>query len=123
LPVSLTVCDNPNGAQNILVLIPLLAIALPLIRAVPAIYVWSIRQRLIYWYRQLTALERSLEHPDAAIHVRARRAELERIDAGVRRIRIPIYFANQVYDLRGHIDLVRQRLALLPDVAPALAAE
>jgi hypothetical protein len=123
LPFSLTAFANAHGAQTILLLIPLLVIALPLIRAIPAIYVWSIRQRLIYWYRQLMALERSLEHPDAAIHIRARRAELERIDAAVRRIRIPIYFADQVYDLRGHIDLVRQRLALLPDVAPSLAAE
>jgi TRAP-type uncharacterized transport system substrate-binding protein len=123
LPFSLTAFANAHGAQTILLLIPLFAIALPLIRAAPAIYVWSIRQRLIYWYRQLTALERTLEHPGAAIHIRARRAELERIDAAVRRIRIPIYFADQVYDLRGHIDLVRQRLALLPDVAPAVAAE
>ena len=112
---------NAHGAQTILLLIPLLVIALPLIRAAPAIYVWSIRQRLIYWYRQLTALERALERPGAAIHIRARRADLERIEAAVRRIRIPIYFADQVYDLRGHIDFVRQRLALLPDVAPAVA--
>jgi hypothetical protein len=123
LPFSLTAFANTHGAQTILLLIPLFAIALPLIRAVPAFYVWSIRQRLIYWYRQLTALERTLEQPDAALHIRARRADLERIDAAVRRIRIPIYFADQVYNLRGHIDFVRQRLALLSDVAPALAAE
>jgi hypothetical protein len=77
----------------------------------------------LYWYRQLTALERTLENPDAALHVRARRADLERIDAGVRRIRIPIYFADQVYDLRGHIDLVRQRLAAMPDAVAAIAAQ
>jgi uncharacterized protein len=123
LPFSLTAFANAHGAQTILLLIPLFAIALPLIRAAPAIYVWSIRQRVIYWYRQLTALERALERPGAAIHIRARRAELERIDAAVRRIRIPIYFADQVYDLRGHIDFVRQRLARLPDIAPAVAAE
>ena len=119
---------SPDGTfvrqtQTILLLIPLFAIVLPLIKPVPAIYVWSIRRRLTYWYRHLAALERALEHPNAANHIRARRAELERIDAAVRRIRIPIYFADQVYDLRGHIDFVRQRLALLPGIAPAVAAE
>jgi len=64
-------------------------------------------------------LERALEHPDAAIHMRARRAELERVDAAVR-IRIPIYFADQVYDLRDHINFVRQRLAAMSGVAPAV---
>ena len=123
LPFSLTAFANAHGAQTILLLIPLLAIALPLMKALPAFYVWSIRQRLLYWYRQLTALERTLEYPDAALHVRARRAELERIDDAVRKIRIPIYFADQVYDLRGHIDLVRQRLAVMPEAAPAVAAQ
>lgn len=123
LPFSLTAFANTHGAQTILLLIPLFGIALPLLRAGSAIYVWSIRRRLAHWYRNLIALERALEHSDAAIHIRTRRAELERIDAAVRRIRIPLYFADQVYDLRGHIDFVRQRLALRHDVAPAIAAE
>jgi TRAP-type uncharacterized transport system substrate-binding protein len=122
LPFSLSAFANAHGAQTILLLIPLLAIALPLMKAIPALYVWSIRRRLLYWYRQLTALERTLERPDADAHVRVRRADLERIDAGVRRIRIPIYFADQVYDLRGHIDLVRQRLAVMPEGAPVIEA-
>ena len=42
-----------------------------------------------------------------------------RINAAVRRVRIPVYFADQVYDLRGHIDLVRQRLAMMPDMEAA----
>ena len=33
------------------------------------------------------------------------------------------YFSNQLYDLRGHIELVRQRLALRPMAAPRMAAE
>jgi len=123
LPFSLTAFANAHGAQTILLLIPLLAVVLPLIRALPAIYVWTIRQRLTYWYRHLTALERALDRPDAAAHIHARRADLERIDAAVRRIRIPISFVDRVYDLRGHIDLVRQRLALVGQVQPAIAAE
>ena len=111
LPFSLTAFANAHGAQTILLLIPLLAIILPLMKAVPAVYVWNVRRRLLYWYRHLTALERSLDRPDAASHLHAKQAELERIDASVSRIRIPVYFVDQVYDLRGHIDLVRQRLA------------
>ena len=123
LPFSFTAFANAHGAQTLLLLIPVLAVVLPLMKAIPALYTWSIRQRLLYWYRQLTALERTLEHPDAVAHLRTRRAELERIDAAVRRIRIPIYFADQVYDLRGHVDIVRQRLATMPHTAPAVAAE
>ena len=37
-------------------------------------------------------------------------AEVERIDAAVRRIRLPLAYSDRVYDLRGHIDLVRKQL-------------
>jgi hypothetical protein len=70
-----------------------------------------VRRRLLYWYRQLAALERSLDAPDTASHLHAKQAELEHIDAVVSKIPIPSYFADQVYDLRAHINLVRQRFA------------
>ena len=89
----------------------MLAIILPLLRAVPALYVWNVRRRLIYWYRQLNALEKSLDGGAAKYASGAAQSEIDRIDAGVRRIRMPNYFSDQLYDLRGHIDLVRQRLA------------
>lgn len=50
-----------------------------------------------------------------------KQAELEHIDAAVTRIRLPFYFADQIYDLRGHIDLVRQRLAARPVTVPMAA--
>jgi TRAP-type uncharacterized transport system substrate-binding protein len=114
LPFSLTAFANAHGAQTILLLIPVLAVVLPLVNVLPKVYAWSVRRRLLYWYRQLTKLERSLDIPDAERHLRTKQLELERIDTAVSRIRIPIYFADQLYDLRGHIDLVRQRLAARP---------
>jgi uncharacterized protein len=121
IPFSLTAFVNAHGAQTILLLIPLIAVILPLVRVLPALYMWSVRRRLLYWYRQLTALERSLETPTAAARLSAKQAELERIDAAVSRIRLPIYFAEKVYDLRGHIDLVRNRLATRPAPVPMAA--
>jgi hypothetical protein len=29
---------------------------------------------------------------------------------------VPLYYSHQLYDLRGHVDLVRQRLAQRPSV-------
>jgi hypothetical protein len=92
-----------------------LAILLPLTRAVPALYVWTIRRRLAYWYRQLKALERSLDQGGANYDPGALHAEFDRIDSHVRRLRVPVYYSNQLYDLRGHIDLVRQRLGVPPE--------
>jgi TRAP-type uncharacterized transport system substrate-binding protein len=119
IPFSFTAFVNSYAAQALLVLIPLLAIIVPLSRALPAIYVWNVRRRLIYWYRQLKALEKSLDSRGAKYDLAAHQAELERIDGAVRRIRVPLYFSNQLYDLRGHIDLVRQRLSARPSLQMA----
>lgn len=97
-------------AAKLVLLIPLLAVLLPLFRAVPAIYVWNIRRRLVYWYRQLKTLEWRLDSGEIRYDPAAVHAEIDRIDAGVRRVWVPLHYSSDLYDLRGHIDLVRQRL-------------
>jgi TRAP-type uncharacterized transport system substrate-binding protein len=119
VPFSFTAFVNSYAAQVLLVLLPLLAVAVPVSKAVPAIYVWNVRRKLIYWYRQLKALEKSLDSRGAKYDAATHQAELERIDGAVRRIRVPSYFSNELYDLRLHIDLVRQRLAGRPNLQMA----
>jgi len=118
LPFSATAFAWAHAA-TLVVLIPILAVILPLLRALPALYVWSVRRRLVYWYRQLNALEKSLDSGGAKYAPVTAQSEIDRIDAGVRRIRMPNYFSDQLYDLRGHIDLVRQRLIARPASVPA----
>jgi len=121
VPFSYTAFVNEQWA-GLLAVITVIAIALPMFRAIPALYVWIVRRRLVYWYRQLKALERSLDSGGARYDAAALHAEFERIDSHVKRIRVPMYYSNQLYDLRGHIDLVRQRLAVRPE-ALRMAAE
>ena len=119
IPFSFTAFVHSYAAQSLLILIPLLAILIPASRAVPALYVWLVRRRLIYWYRQLKALERRLDGRGAKLELETHQADLERIDSAVRRIRVPSYFSNELYDLRLHIDLVRQRLRMRPNLQMA----
>lgn len=121
MPFSMTAFANAHGAQTALLLIPMLTILVPLMRLGPMIYTWGVRRRLLYWYRQLKVLERSLDRLPAGADLSQHQAEIDRIDAGVRRIRVPLAFSDQLYDLRGHLDLVRQRLA--PRAPLRMAAE
>ena len=119
IPFSYTAFINSYAAQVLLILIPLLAVAVPLSKAIPAIYVWNVRRKLIYWYRQLKNLEKSLDSRGAKYDLDTHQTELERIDGAVRRIRVPNFFSNELYDLRMHIDLVRQRLSVRPNLQMA----
>jgi TRAP-type uncharacterized transport system substrate-binding protein len=122
LPYSVTAYTSAHAAKLVL-LIPALAVLVPLIRFLPTAYAWNVRRRLLYWYRQLKALERSLDSGGAKYDLPAHQAEIERIDGHVRRLRVPLYFSSQLYDLRGHIDLVRHRIAERPPQNMRIAAE
>lgn len=111
LPFAMTTFANAHGMQGFLLLIPVLTLLWPATKTASSIYRWTIRQRLLYWYRELKTIELATEQAQSRDDVEARVAELERVDAAARRIRVPLEFSDQLYDLRGHIDLVRQRLS------------
>jgi uncharacterized protein len=100
-----------HGVQTLIIAIPALTILWPLAKFFPFAYDWMIRRRIFYWYKRLTALERSLDNQPAPGHLEERRAELEHIDEAVRKMQIPLGYSVQFYDLRGHLDLVRKRFS------------
>jgi len=114
---------NEHGTHTVLLLIPLISIIVPLFHYLPILYKWSVRRRLLAWYRQLRALEISIETEPLDGHLAEKQAALDRIDAAVSRIRVPVPFLDQSYDLRSHIDLVRRRLALKASTIVQSAAE
>jgi len=95
----------------ILMLVPTLTIVLPLMKVIPAIYRWRIRRRILYWYGELKALERNIYAQPGREHLDVHRAEIDRIDDAVSHIRVPLAFTDQLYNLRSHLDIIRQRLA------------
>lgn len=112
LPFWFTAYLHEHGTRTLLILIPLISIALPLMRILPMLYTWTMRRRLLHWYKQMKALEASLDsHPAVTqTEILDARDTLERIDRGVSRIKIPLEFSDQYYDLRAHIDLMRRQL-------------
>jgi TRAP transporter TAXI family solute receptor len=93
--------------RMILMAIPIIGVLLPALRFAPMLYTWRMRRRLLRWYRELKRLENEGGGPEK---IREKQARLEQIEDAVDHLRLPIGFANQLYDLRLHIDMVRRRL-------------
>ena len=91
-------------------LLPLLGILLPVVKFAPALYAWRIRRRIVYWYHELRKVEADIGTESGAAAIAEGLGEIERIERAVNRIPVPLAFANQLYDLRGHIEVVRHRL-------------
>ncbi len=89
-------------------LLPLVALMLPLFKIMPPLYRWRIRSRIYPWYRDVLAIDRRMEEP--GLDVEQTLADLGAIEHEVSRIDVPLSFAEELYDLRLHISLVRERL-------------
>ncbi len=94
----------------LVVIVPILALAIPLTRIVPALYSWRVRSKVFRWYGEVREIEqRTADGNDDD----ARRREIERLDeieASVNRLKIPLAFYHEVHLLRAHIEMVRHRL-------------
>ncbi|WP_172843864.1 TAXI family TRAP transporter solute-binding subunit [Variovorax sp. HW608] len=101
-----------NYVQRLLLLVvPLVAILVPLARVLPMLIGWRRRSRLYRRYGELKFLEQDLasrklgkgELDDAL-------SRLDRIEDEIVETRFPLDFSDRVYTLRQHVDYVRAQL-------------
>lgn len=89
-------------------LLPFLALMLPLVKIMPPIYRWRMRSRIYRWYKEVLAIDHQLFKPEADLE--QARSALARIEYEVSHIEIPLSYAEELYDLRLHISLIQQKL-------------
>jgi TRAP-type uncharacterized transport system substrate-binding protein len=96
--------------RTIIFLIPVAVLLLPGLKIVPTLYIWRVRQRIYGRYGELMAIEREAFGTTTP----ERRAELmKRLDdfeARVVNLRLPGWWADELYVLKSHIGFVRRRL-------------
>ena len=83
-------------------------ILIPLSRVIPPLYVFRVRSRIFRWYRRLRQIEEANENKTTPS--KELLAELDKIEAKAARISVPLAYTDELYSLRQHIDLVRERL-------------
>ncbi|MFM2067743.1 MAG: hypothetical protein RLZZ584_2652 [Pseudomonadota bacterium] len=108
------------------VVLSILAALIPLSRVIPPLYALRIRRRIFRWYGLLRGVEEDLasgrREPAALLR------ELEQIETRLEKLHVPLAYTDQLYALRGHIQLVRKRILARPagvgqgEEAPGAAA-
>jgi TRAP transporter TAXI family solute receptor len=95
--------------ERILVmLIPVVTVLIPVMRIAPPLYRWQMRSKIICWYRDLNDIEertRTALRPEEREESRRRLAEVEQ---QVSRVVVPASYADSLYQLRLHIQFVKQ---------------
>jgi TRAP-type uncharacterized transport system substrate-binding protein len=97
-------------ARLVVIVVPLLVILVPATRIAPAAYKWLMRSRIIKWYGAMMTIERAmLVRPPAEEQAMLLR-RFEAIEKAVNEMKAPAAYGDQLYGLRDHVRLVRERL-------------
>jgi hypothetical protein len=89
-------------------LIPLAVFVIPLFKLFPPIYRWRVRSRIYRWYEDLQQIERRLDVGNADPEELA--AAVYALETEVKQVETPLSYADQLFHLRTHINLVRTRI-------------
>lgn len=87
-------------------LLPLVALIIPLVKLLPPVYTWRVRSRIYRWYKELHDLEIELTDSGSEQVL----AHLDQIEDEVRKVEVPLSYNRELYSLRLHINMLRQQL-------------
>jgi TRAP transporter TAXI family solute receptor len=93
-----------------IMLLPLITLLVPMFKLMPPVFRWQVRRKIYRWYRELQALDAQTPAETPAARFREMLQQLDAIEEEVRQVRVPLSYRDELYNLRLHIDLVRQRL-------------
>lgn len=103
----------------ILIVVPLVAILVPLLKTLPELMDIRDRSRLFRRYGELMFLENDLRARQlSADEITAGHQKLKDIEDDIARAKFPLDFADRVFTLRQHVDFVRAQLNLEVQAAP-----
>jgi TRAP-type uncharacterized transport system substrate-binding protein len=94
----------------VVILVPLLVILVPATKLVPAVYKWWMRSRIYKWYGGMMTIERGMLASPTADERAILLRRFEAIEKAVNELKTPPSFGDQLYVLRDHVRLVRERL-------------
>lgn len=109
---------DPIG-KAVFLLIPILGVLYPMMRFLPTLYDWTIRQRIRRLYGDLRHLDDLLKAVDGRDALDTLVAELAQLEETANDLKVPVAYANQLYELRHHISIVRAAGLRRVTAAPA----
>jgi hypothetical protein len=98
-----------------ILLLPLVAVVLPLFKLMPLIYRWRMRSKIYRWYSKLRKFDPERHKSEGVQSLQEYLEGLEGIEEKVSNIRVPLSFSEELYHLRMHIDLLRSKIRNMID--------
>jgi len=96
--------------RMVVLLIPLFAVLIPVMKIAPGLYNWRIKSRIYKRYGELKFLEAELEADPARLSRGEWLKRLDAIEQDINHLPLPLAFSDMLYTLRVHLGLVRKAI-------------
>ena len=98
-----------------LLVLPFLALLIPLFRAAPLLYQWRIRSRIYRWYAAVREIDSMVQEETIAGSAELVANRLRALEREVASVSIPLAYTGELYHLRLHIHLLQEKLDTLAE--------
>lgn len=92
-------------------ILPMLVLLIPLFKIIPPMLKWRINRKINRWYKSIQSIDILLNESLPPDQLDGLIRRLEDIEQKVTGIAVPAGYADKLYDLRVHIDLVRTKMS------------
>jgi TRAP transporter TAXI family solute receptor len=96
--------------RMVVLLIPLFAVLIPVMKIAPGLYNWRVKSRIYKRYGELKFIEAELDADPARLSRDAWLKRVDTIEQDVNHLPMPLAFSDMIYTLRSHIGLVREAI-------------
>ncbi|MBW1984957.1 MAG: ABC transporter substrate-binding protein [Deltaproteobacteria bacterium] len=93
-----------------IMLLPLFVLLFPLFKLMPPIYRWRMRKRIYRWYSELAIVDPEMHKEDLTANLDEYLLMLDNLEKKVTNISVPPAYSEELYSLRLHIDMLRNKL-------------
>jgi hypothetical protein len=102
-----------------IMLLPLVTLIYPLAKILPPTYKWRVENKIFRWYKDLHEIQVVAAAKPSTIELKALKDRVEKIEDDLVDIRVPLSYASGrvplsyasgLYELKSHVDGVRQKL-------------
>jgi hypothetical protein len=92
-----------------ILIVPFLALMIPLFRIAPPLYTWRIRSKIYRWYGAVRDIDLTVQR-NRGIDAQRLLSRLAEVEREVASVSVPLAYNGELYNLRLHIDLLQQEL-------------
>ena len=94
-----------------ILLLPVVFLLLPAMRALPGVYKWGIRRQVFRHYSRIREIDEEAARTDDEDELLRLDKELAEIDRQIAHLKLPLSHRDYAYTARMHIDLLRKKIA------------